>query len=213
MPIFFVVTKLAHQWRIPPLAVWLVAAALQIAAIETGHMVIDEFAARFVYFYTGYLLAPRIFALASYVQALPESAFAGLAAWALLNGALVYYGFSELPFVGLALGLIGATAVVAISALMAKSDLFRPLRYLRTELDRHLSRLLPADGGEPDGPDQRRLDRRHRHHLGAGDARRRDRPACCLFWAVRHTPLRFLFERPMRFWLTSKPRLILQPAE
>jgi hypothetical protein len=34
-----------------------------------------------------------------------------------------------------------------------------------------------------------------------------------LFWAVRHTPLRFLFARPTRFWLTTKPRLILQPAE
>ena len=34
-----------------------------------------------------------------------------------------------------------------------------------------------------------------------------------LFWAVRHTPFRFLFERPKRFWLTPKPRLTLQPAE
>ena len=130
LPIFFVVTKLAYQWRIPPLAVWLAAAALQIASIQTGHMVIDEFAARFVYFYTGYLLAPRIFALGSYVQASPESAFAGLFGWGLLEGLLVFNGLSELPFVGLALGLLGATAVVSISALMAKSDLFRPLRYL-----------------------------------------------------------------------------------
>ena len=186
LPVFFVVTKLAYQWRIPPLAVWIAAAGLQIAAIDTGHMVIDEFAARFVYFYTGYLLAPRIFALASYIQALPESAFAGLAAWALLNGLLVFYGFSELPLVGLALGLIGAIAVVAISALMAKRSLFRPLRYLRTKLHRHLPGLLLVHGREPDGADQRRLDRRYRDHLGAGDARRRDRPGAAVLGRAPH---------------------------
>ena len=42
-----------------------------------------------------------------------------------------------------------------------------------------------------------------------------------LFWAVRHTFLRFLFERPQRFWIApkplpkaaSEPALSLQPAE
>jgi hypothetical protein len=42
-----------------------------------------------------------------------------------------------------------------------------------------------------------------------------------LFWAVRHTFLRFLFERPQRFWIAPKiapkaapePVLALQPAE
>jgi hypothetical protein len=37
-----------------------------------------------------------------------------------------------------------------------------------------------------------------------------------MLWAVRHTPLRFLFERPRMFWLTApKPRqaATMQPAE
>ena len=34
-----------------------------------------------------------------------------------------------------------------------------------------------------------------------------------LFWIVRNTPGRFLFERPDRFWLTEKRRPALQPAE
>ena len=50
--------------RVPPLVVWLAAAALEIASIDTGWIVIDEFAARFVYFYTGYILAGPIFWLA-----------------------------------------------------------------------------------------------------------------------------------------------------
>ena len=38
--------------------------------------------------------------------------------------------------------------------------------------------------------------------------------ALVLFWAVRHTFLRFLFERPERFWLAPKrSALALQPAE
>ncbi|MGA7996853.1 MAG: acyltransferase family protein, partial [Bradyrhizobium sp.] len=57
LPIFFVVTKAARSFSIPPLVIWAAAAALEIAHIETGWTVIDEFAARFVFFYTGYLLA------------------------------------------------------------------------------------------------------------------------------------------------------------
>src|SRR5438034_761452 len=84
MPDFFVVTKLAHSLRVPAIVVWLAAAALEIAPIATGSTVIDEFASRFVYFYTGYLLAPRIFALAKYAQSRPETALAGLMAWGLI---------------------------------------------------------------------------------------------------------------------------------
>jgi hypothetical protein len=34
-----------------------------------------------------------------------------------------------------------------------------------------------------------------------------------LFWIVRGTWFRFLFERPAQFWLTPRPRPTLQPAE
>jgi hypothetical protein len=37
--------------------------------------------------------------------------------------------------------------------------------------------------------------------------------ALLLFWAVRGTLLRFLFERPERFWLASKQKIALQPAQ
>src|SRR4051794_21247174 len=55
LPVFFVVAKLSRQ--VPPWIVWLIAAALEIAHIHTGWTVADEFASRFVYFYTGYILA------------------------------------------------------------------------------------------------------------------------------------------------------------
>ena len=37
--------------------------------------------------------------------------------------------------------------------------------------------------------------------------------AVALFWAVRGTPLKFLFERPVWARLQVKPRYALQPAE
>ena len=90
---------------------------------------IDEFAHRFVYFYTGYVFAPHVFALAARVQRKPGPALAGLAVWALINGALVLAGYADRPFVSLALAFVGAGAVVVVAALMARSDVFRPLRY------------------------------------------------------------------------------------
>jgi hypothetical protein len=33
------------------------------------------------------------------------------------------------------------------------------------------------------------------------------------FWAVRHTALRFLFERPERFWIAPRKPFMLQPAQ
>src|SRR5258706_6204027 len=120
LPIFFVVTKLTL--RLPPLLIFALAAALEIAHIDTGWTVIDEFAARFVYFYTGYILATRIFAFAATVQARPVLAFNLLTAWALLNHVMVAQGLADLPVVSLLLGLVGAAAIVSIAALIAMGD-------------------------------------------------------------------------------------------
>src|SRR6185295_7743636 len=89
LPIFFVATKLTRN--LSPVAVWIFAAALEIAPIETGWMVVNEFASRFVYFYTGYILARPIFALAESVQRDRPLAVTGLAIWAAINGAFVFF--------------------------------------------------------------------------------------------------------------------------
>jgi uncharacterized membrane protein YcfT len=211
LPIFFVVTKLAHGARIPPLAIWIVAAGLEIATIHTGSTVIDEFAARFVYFYTGYVFAPRIFALAAQVQAHPEGAVAGLVAWGFLNGFLVFGGLSELPFVSLGLGLLGAGAVVSFSALLAMSDVFKPLRYCgRNSIVIYLafflfmaaSRTILIKTGVITDAGTISLLVTTAGVIGP----------LVLFWIVRRTWFRFLFERPARFWLTRPPQPALQPA-
>jgi uncharacterized membrane protein YcfT len=218
LPIFFVVTKLAHSLRVPVLAVWLIAAALQTANIHTGSTVIDEFASRFVFFYTGYICATRIFTMAETVQRAPAWGLAGLFAWGVVNGLLVFNSYAgkplaELPLVSLTLGLAGAAAVVALSALMAKSDVFRPLRYCgKNSIVIYLAFFLPMAASRT-----LLLKTGWIADIGTISA---VVTACgvigalAMYWAVRHTPARFLFERPERFWLApKKPRVALQPAE
>src|SRR5471030_3444191 len=60
LPVFFVVTKAVR--RAPPPAIWFAAVALEMMHVATGWTVIDEFCARFVYFYSGYLFADIVFA-------------------------------------------------------------------------------------------------------------------------------------------------------
>jgi uncharacterized membrane protein YcfT len=212
LPIFFVVTKLARSARVPSALVWLAAAALEIAHVHTGATVIDEFASRFVYFYTGYLVAPRIFALAKSADSHPEGALAGLVIWGLINGLLVFNGFSELPFVSLALGLAGAAAVISFSALLAKSDLASPLRYCgRNSIVIYLAFFLPMAAS-------RTLLLKTGWISDVGTISVVVTAVGVIgsllwFWAVRWTFLRFLFERPERFWIAPKKQLVLQPAE
>jgi hypothetical protein len=212
LPIFFVVTKLARSARVPSALVWLAAAALEIAHVHTGATVIDEFASRFVYFYTGYLVAPRIFALAKSADSHPEGALAGLVIWGLINDLLVFNGFSELPFVSLALGLAGAAAVISFSALLAKSDLASPLRYCgRNSIVIYLAFFLPMAAS-------RTLLLKTGWISDVGTMSVVVTAVGVIgsllwFWAVRWTFLRFLFERPERFWIAPKKQLVLQPAE
>jgi uncharacterized membrane protein YcfT len=72
LPIFFVVTKATR--RLSPLLVWGSAAMLEMAHFSTGWTAIDEFGARFVYFYTGYLFADYVFALSTRARAWPRLA-------------------------------------------------------------------------------------------------------------------------------------------
>ena len=210
LPIFFVVTKATR--RAPPALIWFAGAALQIAAIDTGWTAIDEFAGRFVYFYTGYLFAPRIFAFAAAVQAHPGRAAAGLAAWAIVNGALVHAGVAGSPVVSLALGLVGAAAVVAFSALMAKAEVFKPVRYCgEHSIVIYLAFFLPMAATRTAllktamVPDVGAMSLIVTIAGVVG--------ALAMWWAARAVGATFLFERPDRFRIAPRPRGAMQAAE
>jgi uncharacterized membrane protein YcfT len=216
LAVFAALTKALRS--VPPVLVWLIAAALEIAraALQTGDIVtgwtlIDEFAARFVYFYTGYLFARHVFALAAFVQARPAIAMLGLAAWGLLDGYAVFAGYAQLPVVSLGLGLFGACAVVSVAALLAKVSLFDPLRFCgRNSIVIYLAFFLPMAA-------TRTLLLRTDiiHDIGvvslivtvAGVF-----GALAIWWAARGTRFDFLFVRPARFWIAPRP-MALQPAE
>ncbi len=113
----------------------------------------------------------------------------------MLNGLLVFGGYSEWPIVSLMLGLLGAGAIVTLAALLAQMRLFHALRYCGehsiviylaffifmagTRMFLFKTGLVPGIGlistivtlAGVIGP-------------------------LMLFWLVRGTPLRFLFERP-----------------
>jgi uncharacterized membrane protein YcfT len=210
LPIFFVVTKLLRH--IPPLAIWIVGASFEMAHVQTGAVIVDEFASRFVYFYTGYILAPHVFALAAAVQARAAVAIAGLIVWGVLNNLFVVRGLADLPLVSLGLGLIGAGAVVSLAALLARGDVLRPLRYCgRNSIVIYLAFFLPMaitrtaliKSGVVADIGTMSLIVTAAGVLGA----------LAMFWAARATPLRFLFQRPQAVRLAPKPRLALRPAE
>jgi uncharacterized membrane protein YcfT len=212
LPIFFVVTKLTRT--VHPAVIWTAAAALEIAPVDTGWIVIDEFAARFVYFYTGYVLAPHIFKVAKGVQQHPMRGVVMLMLWAIVNGVMVWNGYADWPFVSLALGLIGAAAVVRFSALLSLHDAFRPLRYcgehsiviyLAFFLPMAATRTLLLKTGLIADIGTVSLIVTAAGVIGA----------LAIYWALRATPLKFLFERPERFWLTPKypaKRATMQPG-
>jgi uncharacterized membrane protein YcfT len=212
LPIFFVVARLTRELRIPPLLIWCVAAALEIAPIDTQWTVIDEFAGRFVYFYTGYIFAPRIFALAKEVQASPDAAIAGILAWGVINGLLVFGGVAALPVVSLALGLAGACAVVAVAALMAMSDLFKPLRYCgQNSIVIYLGFFLPMAASRAVLLKSGLIT-----DIGTISAivtLAGVLGALAMYFVARQTFARFLFERPKAFWLAARKRVALAPAQ
>lgn len=137
LPIFFLVTRLTRS-----LPVWLmlgVGAALEIAPIGTGFTVIDEFAARFVYFYAGYALARHAFGFAGKAGERPALAVAALLVWAAINAVLAFnqmelfgqtYAWVQLPLVSLFMGAFGALAVITMAVLLMRGVAGRGLSYI-----------------------------------------------------------------------------------
>jgi uncharacterized membrane protein YcfT len=211
LPVFFVVIKATRH--LPALPIWLAAALLETAHIITGWTVIDEFCARFVYIYSGSLFASYVFALSDRARAYPAWALAGLAVWALLNGSLVYLGWSEWPLISLSLGLCGACAIVITGTLLARAHWLTLLRfcgehsiviYLAFFLPMAATRTLLLHAGPI-------------HDIGAislivtiaGVA-----GALAIWWIALKAGANFLFERPAMFWIAPKQSgRVLQAAE
>jgi uncharacterized membrane protein YcfT len=210
LPVFFVVTKLLR--RAPPLAIFLVAATLEAAPIETGWTMIDEFASRFVYFYAGYWLAEHFFAFAREAQSRPMLAGIGVLLWACVNGVLVFAGYASLPLISLALGFAGAAAIIALAALLARVNFLDLLRhageysiavYLAFFLPMAATRIVLLKTGIITDLGTVAL-----LVTAAGVT-----VPLVLRWFVAGTRFDFLFRRPAYLHIDGPRRVSLQPAE
>jgi uncharacterized membrane protein YcfT len=211
LPVFFVVTKATR--KLPWLPIWAVAALLEMVHIATGWTMIDEFCARFVYFYSGYLFASQVFALSDRARARPSLALAGLIAWALINGSLVVSGLSEWPLISLMLGLSGAGAIVTLGTLLARAHWLNFLRfcgehsiviYLAFFLPMAATRTLLLRAGVIPDVGTMSLIVTVVGVIGA----------LALWRIALAVGANFLFERPTAFWIApKKARAELQPAE
>lgn len=146
LAIFYMTTRFLRKIPVP--VTFVLAASLQIAFslgwIDTGWSVADRFFDHYIYFFAGYALAPWIFSFASKVTVRPWMAVAGLILWALINSGFTAGGTDQLPGISLALGFLGAAAIVAAGSLLAGHDWASGLRYCgENSIVIYLSFFLP----------------------------------------------------------------------
>ncbi|MBR0794346.1 acyltransferase family protein [Bradyrhizobium jicamae] len=201
LPIFFVFTKLTRNLH--PVVIWLFAATLETMHVATGWTAIDEFCARFVYFFTGYILADYIFALSDRARARPLLALVGLGLWAMVNGGLVSLEVSEWPIISLALGLAGACAIIVIGTLLARAHWLNFLRFCgEHSIVIYLAFFLPMAAARTI---LLRLDVIHDIGLVSLLVTAIGVAGSLLIWRLAlAAQASFLFERPDAFWIAPK---------
>lgn len=128
LAVFFVVTKLTRN--ISPAVMFFFSALLEMLPIETGSLLIDELADRFVYFHSGFWMARHVFRYAETLRR-HDSAIVllGLAVWALFEAVMVESGLASMPLISLSLGFMGTAALIAASVLLAETGRFSLLKY------------------------------------------------------------------------------------
>lgn len=186
--------------NVSPLIVLPLAMCLEIAVAWGPDMVwsvkiADKFARYFVFFYSGYLVAGPVFRAAAWAQVHRTTAIGVLLAWALLNQLMVSLQWTFLPGMQLALGYVGAGGIMLAASQLARFDSMRWLRYLgQHSIVVYLGFVVPLGM-------MRKLVAQPPALLDLGTLSflvmvASIAGAMLLYWAVRHTPLRFLFERP-----------------
>ena len=142
LAVFSLATKLCHELRAPHWGVVAMAALMQMSPVHTGSTVVDMFAEYFVYFYGGYAFAPVVFRVVERAEHHVALAAAALAAYALVNGILVFtggfemhpvhaeLGFAALPGLHLVLAFTGSIALCVASALLMRLNWMSWLRWL-----------------------------------------------------------------------------------
>jgi uncharacterized membrane protein YcfT len=154
LAVFSATTKLFYSLKVPHAAALVFGAALEIFAtwphttFPIPSYLVEQFCHYFVFFYCGYLFAPRIFKLVDWALEHTGLALLGLAAWVAIEAALVFspalpfwsgfgvypdhvdLGLAGIPGLRLALAVAGAVALCVTGGLLGKLNFMNWLRWL-----------------------------------------------------------------------------------
>lgn len=209
LAMFFVAMRLLREAR--PFFVFFFALALYFTRLDTGWMLLDEFAWRFVWFVTGVYGAKQIFQIADWARVYPAKA-AGLAALMLACVATVVFShLVDIRALELLMGFAGAGSAIMLVSLLASRGLAEPIAYVgRHSLHVFLAFFLPMA-----------IMRIALTRLGLdnGDLITLISVTVAVvtpilaFRVVENTPLGFVFVRPDMFRLTAprarKPNIVM----
>jgi uncharacterized membrane protein YcfT len=148
LAVFSATTKLAYTLKIPHVVVLAFGAALEMANFTVPwSYAVEQFCHYFVFFYCGYVFAPPIFRLVDFAMDHVKLALLGLAAWAVVEAALVFspalpfwpgfgiypdhvdLGLAGVPGLRLCLAVAGAVALCVMGGLFSKLSFMNWLRW------------------------------------------------------------------------------------
>jgi uncharacterized membrane protein YcfT len=142
LAVFGLVTKLAYEFKAPHWLVWGFGAVLQMANFSSPSYLVEQFCHYFVFFYSGYILAPAIFRLVDWTNTHTRLALLGLVTYAVVNAGLVFspgwavlpneiqLGWAGLPGVRLVLAIAGAVALCVTAGQLVRFAAFNWLSWL-----------------------------------------------------------------------------------
>jgi uncharacterized membrane protein YcfT len=121
LAVFCIVAKLVV--RVPKWVVTAVALAAHVLVPHTGVFLVDEFLARFVFFFIGYAYAALILEYASQLNRLPvQLLVALLAVWAVFNTLGLVTGLANVPVIELVFAGLGIAAVIMVSVVITRGE-------------------------------------------------------------------------------------------
>jgi uncharacterized membrane protein YcfT len=206
LAVFCIVAKLVQ--RVPKPIVTVVALAAHVLLPHTDVFLVDEFFARFVFFFIGYAYAPLILDYANQLKRLPLAFLVGvLGVWAVFNTLGLVTGLANVPVIELVFAGLGIAAVIMFSVAITRGQQGTMLGdaliycgrnsiviYLAFTIFMAITRTvlvklnLGLDGGL----------------MALASASAGLFGALILHALVRNTPLKFLFVRPAMFQLGAE---------
>lgn len=210
LPLFFIAARLTKSW--PMTVVMAIAIAIKLADLNTGWKMIDRFGLYFVFFYSGYIFSPYLFRIADWARTHVRETLAILAAWSIANLILVTFRINWIPVGHLVMGHAGALAVLLLAVVFARMHSMRWLAYLgEHSIVAYLAFVVPLFI-------LRKALIKYQFDLDIGTLSLlfgvlSILSAFILYWSVRHTPFRFLFQRPGWASIAQRPKLTLTKVD